>query len=162
MPAPFKYLLFLLFIMIDVFSIYTSCVKVFRRWPTLVEKVSEHTVARATDAECHMRRMQSVQNRALCMALDTPWIAWNQDTEMESIMNFIRRTAARLFEMIEDHLNPSSLTLPYTTPVCRGNTGDPGWSFSLDFFLGTSSSSTHSDWILLIRTHKDSHKVIYP
>lgn len=68
------------------------------------------SVAWATTADCHMRKLQVVQNRVLRMALDAPWYVRNntlhRDTGMETVMDFIRRTAMKIFERAEDHPNP--------------------------------------------------------
>lgn len=68
------------------------------------------SAAWATTAKCHMNKLQVIQNRVLRMALDAPWFVRNttihDDTNMETIEAFIRRTATKILARAEEHPNP--------------------------------------------------------
>lgn len=53
-------------------------------------------------ANCHMTKLQVIQNRVLRMSLDAPWYVRNttlqQDTRMEAVAGFIHRTARKIFD----------------------------------------------------------------
>ncbi|GJQ86894.1 hypothetical protein Trydic_g19557 [Trypoxylus dichotomus] len=61
----------------------------------------------ATAATTHMNKLQVFQNQILRMALNVPWFARNttlhEDTEVEPLIDFIRRIATRFCDRAVNH-----------------------------------------------------------
>lgn len=76
---------------------------------------------------CQMRRLE-VSPRAHLFVRTRP----STTTPECNLSNFIRRTAVRMFDRVEDHFHP---VVANSSIYKTGIPGDPRWSFILSFIL---------------------------
>lgn len=61
-------------------------------------------------ADTHMKKLQTIQNKALRMAFDAPWFVRNTnlhaDAGVVTIKEFLRNSAVRFYGSLQNHMNP--------------------------------------------------------
>lgn len=66
-------------------------------------------------ANCHMKKLQTIQNKTLRLVFDAPWFVRNtqlhQDAQLPTIREFLQDSATKLYGTIQDHDNPLIRTL---------------------------------------------------